>query len=173
MTATSTTPTSPTSPVVVPIKKAAKLVSEQKWTPIVMKQGATILPSLLFRAQARLGLNNDQLVTLLQICEKWWVPGEPAFPSKVLIADRMDKSERQVQRYLTELETAGFLKRIVRTKNRRQTNNGYDLSGLVAKLETLAPEFAEAAAQKIKVEKKGSSLAAHIKAAKAAKTVSA
>jgi Mn-dependent DtxR family transcriptional regulator len=36
------------------------------------------------------------------------------FPAKDTIARRMGKSPRQVQRYITELEEAGFIKRVER-----------------------------------------------------------
>jgi hypothetical protein len=36
-----------------------------------------------------------------------------------------------------------------------QTSNAYDLSGLVSKLQALAPEFAAAAEAKRKVERRG------------------
>ena len=51
---------------------------------------------------------------------------------------------RQVQRYITKLEKAGFVKRIERFSGRKQTSNGYSLAGLVAKLKLLEPEFTKA-----------------------------
>src|ERR1035441_4409194 len=56
----------------------------------------------------------------------------------------MGKGPRQVQRYITKLEKAGFVKRIERFSGRKQTSNGYSLAGLVAKLKLLEPEFTKA-----------------------------
>jgi DNA-binding Lrp family transcriptional regulator len=54
----------------------------------------------------------------------------------------MGKSPRQVQRYLTLLERAGFITRVERYNGRKaQVSNGYDLTGLVAKLVAIEPEF--------------------------------
>lgn len=50
--------------------------------------------------------------------------------------------ERQIQRQIAELEKAGLVRRIARTRPRRgKTSNEYDLSGLVEKLQELEPEF--------------------------------
>jgi len=122
--------------------------SEDKWTAQVMKLGFTPLPSLLLRAQARLGLKPEQLNVLLQIVEHWWEADKVPFPSKDTLARRMGKSPRQVQRYLTQLEDAGFISRIERFNGRKaQVSNGYDLGGLVAKLVDIEPEFQKIAEQ--------------------------
>jgi hypothetical protein len=47
-----------------------------------------------------------------------------------------------VQRYLAELEAAGYIKRKARyAENQGQLSNYYDLSGLVSALKRLEPEF--------------------------------
>jgi hypothetical protein len=146
---TTDTPQSPTaqqpSAVIIPLPgmtKKDKRRSEDKWTAQVMSLGFTPLPSLLLRAQARLGLSPDQLNVLLQIIEHWWEADKLPFPSKDMLARRMGKSARQVQRYLTQLEKDGFITRVERYNGRKaQVSNGYDLSGLVAKLVNIEPEF--------------------------------
>jgi predicted ArsR family transcriptional regulator len=60
------------------------------------------------------------------------------------LAERLNLKTRQVQRHIAELEKAGFVKRKPRFKQKGQTSNGYDLSGLVAKLKDLEPEFRKA-----------------------------
>jgi hypothetical protein len=60
----------------------------------------------------------------------------------------MQKHPRTVQAYLTSLEEKGFIRRVERFKpNKGQDANAYDLSGLVAKLQALAPEFKKVAEQ--------------------------
>lgn len=140
-----TEPAAQASAVIIPMPGLAKRDrrrSEDKWTAQVMKLGFTPLPSLLLRAQARLGLTPEQLNTLLQIVEHWWEADKLPFPSKETLARRMGKSPRQVQRYLTQLEKNGFITRIERFNGRKaQVSNGYDLGGLVAKLVSIEPEF--------------------------------
>jgi hypothetical protein len=60
----------------------------------------------------------------------------------------MKKHPRTVQAYLTSLEKKGFIRRIERFKvNKGQDANGYDLAGLVAQLNAIAPEFKKVAEQ--------------------------
>jgi hypothetical protein len=139
----------------LPSPKVAKLRSEAKWGRQVMDQGFCILPSLLFRAQSRLGLKATRLALILQLAEFWWYDDNLPWPKKETIAQRMGLKEKQVQRIARELETRGYIQRKTRMTPHGQTSNAYDLSGLVTKLKDLAPEFAAAAAAKRQVERRG------------------
>ncbi len=88
--------------------------SEKKWGVEVMALGFCMLPSLIFRAQARLGLNPTQLAVLLQLADFWWDSGRKPFPKKADLAERLRLRERQGQRHIADLETAGFVQRIER-----------------------------------------------------------
>lgn len=114
-----------------------------KWGEAVIKQGYSMIPSLLLRAQRRLGINPTQLAILLQIADFWWDEGRKPYPSKQTLADRLGLKERQVQRHIAELEKAGLVTRVARfdSKTRARTTNTYDLTGLVARLQQLEPEF--------------------------------
>ena len=119
--------------------------SEEKWGKEVIDLGFTIIPSLLLQAQARLGLKPNHLAVLLQIIDFWWDEARKPYPSKKLLAQRLNLSERQVQRLIAELEKAGLLRRIERhSPNKGRQSNEYDLSGLVERLQRLAPEFQQA-----------------------------
>ena len=121
-----------------------------------MRQGFCIIPSLLLRAQQRLGLNPTQLAVLLQLCDYWWDHERKPYPSKERIAERLGLGPRQVQRYMAELEKAGLLQRNKRTaENGGRLSNEYDLSGLVEKLKKIAPEMEEAKALKRQAAKRG------------------
>lgn len=147
---------SQTSNVVqLPSPKAAKLRSEQKWGQEVMAVGFCIVPSLLFRAQNRLGLKSTHLALILQLAEFWWFDDQLPWPKKQTIAERMGLKEKQVQRLVRDLEERGYITRVKRVTSHGQRSNRYDLSGLVKKLKELAPEFAAAAAAKRKVERRG------------------
>ena len=113
-----------------------------------MDRGHTIIPTILFWGQAKLGLTPDKLNVLLQVISHWWYAGNDPHPSKDRIAERMNKHPRTVQDYLTRLETKGFIRRVERFRpNKGQDSNGYDLSGLVSKLQLIAPEFRKVAEQ--------------------------
>ena len=123
--------------------KATK-ASEKKWGKEAMDLGFCIIPSLLLKAQKRLGLNPTQLAVLMHLADFWWDAERKPYPSKKTLSERLNLSERQVQRYIAELESAGLVLRIERTAaHRGKLSNQYDLSGLVAKLKELAPEFKE------------------------------
>lgn len=130
---------------VVPLHPKELKKSEVKWGKAVMKVGFSMVPSLLLRAQQRLGLNPTQLAILIQLSDYWWDPERQPYPSKKTLSERLGISPRQIQRYIAELETAGLVKRIERrAPHRGKLSNEYDLSGLVARLKKLEPEFREA-----------------------------
>ena len=106
-----------------------------KWGAKVIALGFCMLPSLLLRAQRRLKLSPTQLAVLIQLADFWWDAGRKPFPKKADLAERLGLSDRQVQRYIAELEEEGFLKRIERRATHRgKISNEYDLQGLVDKL---------------------------------------
>lgn len=150
--------------------KASK-ASEQKWGKPVMELGFCIVPSLLLRAQNRLGLNPTQLAVLMQLCDFWWDEARKPYPSKETLSERLGLSKRQLQRYIADLEQAGLVERIERhhAGHGGKLSNIYDLSGLVMKLKKLEPEFREAE-EKAKETRKAVSRKAHRRAASINKT---
>jgi hypothetical protein len=130
-------------------KTKERKVASEKWGGKVMDVGYCIIPSILLRAQQRLGLNPTHLAIILQLADHWWEPERKPYPSKSRLSERLGIKERQIQRYIAELEQGGFVKRIAQyngTHNGRMPNK-YDLSGLVQKLKELEPEFTELAKQ--------------------------
>ena len=124
-------------------RKAAGRASE-KWGKKVVELGYCMVPSLLLRAQNRLGLSPTQLAVLLQLCDFWWERERKPYPSKKTLAERLDLSPRQVQRHIAALETAGLVERVERRASHGgKLTNLYDLSGLVRRLSKLEPEFRE------------------------------
>jgi DNA-binding CsgD family transcriptional regulator len=130
------------------LSKRDRTKSDDRWSDAVMGRGHTIIPTILFWGQAKLRLTPNELNVLLQIISHWFYGGNDPHPSKDRIAERMKKHPRTVQAYLTSLEDKGFITRVERFKpNKGQDANDYDLSGLVAKLQAIAPEFKKVAKQ--------------------------
>lgn len=128
---------------IIPLRphKATK-ASEQKWGKAVMRLGFCIVPSLLLRAQRRLGLNATQLAVLMHLADYWWEVNRKPYPSKKALGDRLGLSPRQVQRIIADLESAGLVRRVERrAPHKGKLSNLYDLTGLVKRLEELEPEF--------------------------------
>lgn len=144
---------------ITPPKKPRRSPNADKWGAKVMEQGFCMIPSLLLRAQRRLHLNPSQLAVLLQIIDHWWDAARKPYPSKKELSSRLGISERQVQRYITDLENEGLLRRQERYGEHggRQTNI-YDLQGLVDRLAEIEPEFREAREQARKSRKAAGSL---------------
>lgn len=125
-----------------PKKQKPSKASEEKYGKEVMNIGFSVVPSLLLKAQRRLGLNTQQLTILMHLMDFWWDASRKPYPSKATLSERINLSERQIQRHIAEMEQAGLVKRIERkAKHKGKLSNYYDLSGLVAKLQELAPEF--------------------------------
>jgi len=130
-------------PKVVSLKLAPRRRADERWGKAVIARGFTVLPSMLFWAQARLKLTPDEFNVILQITAHWWDANEDPWPAKDTIAQRMGKNPRTVQRYITQLEKKELLERKARFRPGRggQAPNGYSLKGLVKQLEALEPEF--------------------------------
>lgn len=78
----------------------------------------------------------------MQFADMWWDPERKPWPTKKLLSDRIGLSKRQILRYIADLEEAGLVKRIERTRpGRGKTSNEYDLTDLVSKLKKFEPEF--------------------------------
>ncbi|MDK2104778.1 helix-turn-helix domain-containing protein [Acinetobacter baumannii] len=130
--------------------------TQKKWSKDILDEGFCIVPSILLRAQKRIGVNPSQLILLIQLLDYWWDAGNKPFPSKKDLGNRVGLGPRQVQRYLADLEAAGLIKREARVvAGKGRTTNKYDLSGLVEKLNELAPEFKETRELKKAVERRG------------------
>lgn len=147
----------------MPTRPSAKKASEEKWGKKVMALGFCMVPSLLLRAQGRLGLNPTQLAIIMQLCEYWWDNERKPYPSKKALSERLGIGSRQLQRHLAELEKAELIRRVERRNNvGAKLSNRYDLDGLVKRLQELEPEFRraekKAKAERQTVSKRGHTL---------------
>lgn len=134
-----------------------KKIMHEKWGKSVIDLGFCVVPSILIEGQHKLGLNSQQATILMHLISYWWEKDKQPHPAMQTIANRMDISKRQLQRYMTELENTGFIKRISReNENKGKLTNEFDLSGLVKKLQEIAPDF-KSAREKSKALKKAAS----------------
>lgn len=135
---------------VVPIRKPDDKDVRRKalagiWGNSVADHGYVGVPHVMLAMQSRMGLNPTQALVLLQLLDYWRQPGRPPFPSVRMLATRVGLKERQLRRVLKELESGGFIARNRRTLLRGgQTSNSFDMSGLVAKVKALEPEYRKA-----------------------------
>jgi hypothetical protein len=110
----------------------------EKWGQAA-KAGFQIVPNVLLRTQEKLELDSVDVVVLLNLTLHWWGPNNLPFPPANVIAKRMGVSKRTVERHLAGLEAKGYLKKDVPFVNEEGHHlHGFDLSGLVEKLGTLA-----------------------------------
>ena len=135
--------------------KRARRSAEAKWGADVMARGFVILPSVLLKAQRRLGVSGTQLAIIIHLIDWWNDADKHPWSSKETLSNRIGLTERQLQRQIAALEKRGYVKRIPRVTRYGKRPNSYDLSGLVERLKELAPEFKKAQAANKEVEKQG------------------
>ena len=138
--------TDPT-PTVVAFPARAKPVAshERIWGKPVLSHGYTALPSILIRAQSRLGITPLQFNIIVQLLDYWRDPERAPFPSKAELADRIGCKPKAIQINIKALESQGLVRREVRQKARGDYHsNIYHLDGLVERIRALEPEFAQA-----------------------------
>ncbi len=117
---------------------------ERLWGKAVRSHGFAAVPTIMVRAQRRLGVNPTQFCILVQLLEYWRLPERAPFPTKKQLADRIGLSETAIQQNMRALETAGLVRREQhKTSAGDWGANTYHLDGLVARIQKLEPDFAE------------------------------
>jgi hypothetical protein len=116
----------------------------RKWGKLNMRAGWVGFPSAVIQFQDQLQLSSTELNVLLQIADHWWDPERHPYPSKGLIAKRMQMYPRSIQRIITRLQVRGLIERVERKYpyggNR---SNEYRLAGLIRASEPFAKEIIE------------------------------
>ena len=124
-------------------KKASS--TERIWGKAVYRHGYAGIPSILIQAQKRLGINAMQMNIIVQLLDYWFEPSRKPFPTKRELANRIDVTEKTIQTNIRALEKAGLIQREMRRTAAGDWNsNIYHLDGLIAKVQALEPQFAEA-----------------------------
>jgi hypothetical protein len=134
-------------PTTKPIRKPSS--TEAIWGKPVAAHGYAGVPSILIRAQGRLGLSPMQFSIVVQLLEYWREPSRKPFPSKSDLAERMGVSEKAIQLNMAALEKANLIRReLRRTTAGDWDSNVYHLDGLVERVKALEPDFAKERAAK-------------------------
>lgn len=119
--------------------------TERIWGKQVLAHGYTAIPSILIRAQARLGITPLQMNILVQLLDYWRDPSRRPFPTKKEIASRINVTDKTIQTNIRQLELAGLIRREQRkTAAGDWSSNIYHLDGLVDRIRKLEPDFAAA-----------------------------
>ena len=119
----------------------------QRWGE-AMTGGYQVIPNLVFLLQNKLQLSSHQLVIVLNLSMHWWKRSDLPFVRPSTLAKRMGISRRTVERQLKALCDMGLVQKKLLPANARTTATiGYDLTGLVARIERMRP--AEAKSRKV------------------------
>jgi len=141
-------PKSSTTNSVVPFPKEPERKpssTEKIWGKSILKHGYTAVPSILIKAQKRIGINSTQMNIIIQLLDYWIEPTRKPFPTKKAIAERIGITPKTVQINIRALEQAGLIRREMRkTASGDWNSNIYHLDGLIQRVQALEPDFAEA-----------------------------
>jgi DNA-binding MarR family transcriptional regulator len=108
-----------------------------KWREAA-KAGFQLLPDLLLRHQADLGLTATDLVVLINLTMHWWYSDQRPFPRSSTIARRMGIDRRTVQRSLAKLSEEGLVEKVTENLADGRERQVCDLTGLQRRLSDLA-----------------------------------
>lgn len=114
----------------------------QKWGEVA-RAGFQTVPDALLIKQHDLGLDQTDMIVLLNLTSYWWFRDLPPFPRTNVIAKRMGVTARTVQRVLKKLEEKDYIRRDNYTDEHGSTLPAIYLDGLIAKLESLAKKDAK------------------------------
>ncbi len=108
--------------------------------------GFMMVPDVLIRNQANLGLNSTEMLVLLNILLHWWRVSELPHPRPSVIGKRMGASSRTVERGIQKLSELGLIHRLPPEPTGKGPDiRRFDLSGLVKRLEELAEQTRQTA----------------------------
>lgn len=127
-------------------KVPAPSISEidKRWGKNLTAAGWTAIPNVIFERQAALGLDPMDVCIILHLAGYWWKADTAPYPSKATLAKAIGCNPRTVQRRIAALETAGFIKRTVKTaRHGGHLSNYYSLEGLIKAVAPFAKEHVE------------------------------
>ncbi|HEX4706729.1 MAG TPA: hypothetical protein VH229_03280, partial [Candidatus Udaeobacter sp.] len=109
-----------------------------KWGD-ALAMGYALIPGVLIRGQAKLGLDAVDLAILLNVVLHWWSAEDWPYPQPRVLAKRIGVSTRTIERRLESLQQRGFLVRHAAEKSSDGiARRRIELTGLVRRLEAFA-----------------------------------
>lgn len=96
----------------------------------ILDAGFTVVPNLILRHYATLGITPAEMMFTIHVWEFWWSEKQP-YPALLTIAKRMQMSRRNVRKYVQSLREKGFLIVTERFDEHGQTSSEYDFSPLI------------------------------------------
>ena len=116
--------------------------NEEKWSPVLMEAGWTVIPSIILEKQHAIGLDAIDVNILLQLARHWWYAENPPYPSKASIAKCLGVDPSTVRRHIAKMEAADFIHREARYDRKfgGQESNIYHFDGLITAAKTFAEE---------------------------------
>lgn len=100
--------------------------------------GLLIVPNALLRHQNRLHLDTLDIVVILNIVDFWDDETGLPHPRLSILAARMGKSKRTIERAIVKLSELGYLQHLPSEQLRGKTIRRFDLTGLIQKLQELS-----------------------------------
>jgi DNA-binding transcriptional ArsR family regulator len=127
-----TTTLSNSSATTIKEAKATASLNTEKWGE-ALNEGFILTPSVLFKQQAALGLENGEVMVLMNMLMSWWEIDDLPYIQTSTIAKRMGVTRRTVQRHIERLEDKHLIRRIWGTSrsNDQRAGASYDLRGVV------------------------------------------
>lgn len=96
------------------------------------------VPHLLLKSQSELELTNSEMVVLLNILDFWWQSDSLPFPGVSMLAKRVGVTSRSIQRAVESLERKNFVKRALTLSPNGQERKGFEVDGIVSRLQEIA-----------------------------------
>lgn len=118
----------------------------EKWGEAALA-GYQPVPDVLLMKQRELGLDQTDMLVLLNLTSYWWFRDRRPFPRTNVIAKRMGVSPRTVQQALKKLETKGYIRRADYAAGNGRMAAAVLFEGLVSKLTGMAREDATLSAR--------------------------
>lgn len=116
-------------------------VNEKKWSKVLMDAGWTAMPSVIIERQKALGIDALDMNIILHLASYWWTRDNKPHPSKTTIAEAIGVTPRTVQRRITALQEAGFIRREERrVRGKGSRTNLYHFEGLINAAQPYAKE---------------------------------
>ncbi|MBJ5579807.1 helix-turn-helix domain-containing protein, partial [Salmonella enterica subsp. enterica serovar Derby] len=100
------------------------------------------IPTSFLFLQAELSITPLVFNILINLVSRWWETKEHPYPSQESLAKRMGVSKRSIQREVTNLVELGLITKQANKASsaKYKGRNTYDLTGLVERLNEMAPE---------------------------------